>query len=195
MDFITFSYSISLFFNLEYIIQVLTNMELSVFLIPVLVFLTVGVLVIAVFEVLARFNNKENKLQEEPEVKVEYKSNVVLLSKAELESYDLLKAALKNRNMLLLAKVRLVDLVKPIVNEEHFSKTKKDVMDKFVDLVAVERKSGRIALAVEIIDSKAEKKDLKYITQALEKASIPFLSVSSTHLSSSDFKLEIEKVL
>jgi hypothetical protein len=170
-------------------------MELSVFLIPVLVFLTVGVLVIAVFEVLGRFNNSGNKLQEEPEVKVEYKSNVVLLSKAELQSYDLLKAALKNRNMLLLAKVRLVDLVKPIVDEDHLPMTKKEVMDKFVDLVAVDRKSGRIALAVEIIDSSAERKDLKFISQALEKAAIPFLSVSSNHLSSSDFKLEIDKIL
>lgn len=170
-------------------------MEVSVFLIPVLVFLTVGVVVIAVFEVLARFNNKENKLQEEPEVTVEYKSNVVLLSKAELQSYDLLKAALKNRNMLLLAKVRLVDLVKPIVDEDHLPKTKREVIDKFVDLVAVERKSGRIALAVEIIDNKAERKDLEYITKALAKAAIPFLSVSSTHLSSSDFKLDLEKVL
>lgn len=170
-------------------------MEVSVFLIPVLVFLTVGVIVIAVFEVLGRFNNKGNKLQEEPEVTVEYKSNVVLLSKAELQSYDLLKAALKNRNMLLLAKVRLVDLVKPVVDEDHLPKTKREVIDKFVDLVAVDRKSGRIALAVEIIDNKAEKKDLEYISRAISKASIPFLSVNSSHLSSSDFKLDLEKVL
>lgn len=170
-------------------------MDLSVFLIPVLVFLTVGVLVIAVFEVLARFNNKENKLQEDPVVKVEYKSNVVLLSKAELQSYDLLKAALKNRNMLLLAKVRLIDLVKPIVEENHLSKTRKEVLDKLVDLVAVDRKSGRIALAIEIIDNRAEKKDLEYVSQAINKAGIPFLSVNSAHLNSSDFKLEIDKLL
>jgi hypothetical protein len=170
-------------------------MELPVFLIPVLVFLTVGVIVIAVFEVLGRFNNTSNKLQEEPEVKIEYKSNVVLLSKAELQSYDLLKTALKNRNMLLLAKVRLIDLVKPITEEAHLSKIRRDILAKVVDLVAVDRKSGRIALAVEIIDNKAEQKDLEYIAQALNNASIPIISLKSSQLHSSDFKLELEKIL
>jgi len=116
----------------------------------------------------------------------EFKSRIILLSNKELEAYELLRGMVKNRNLLLLSKIRLLDLVQPLGDREARSDSFDLLNNVLVDLVICDKTSGKIILAVELLDSKAEKSTVKLLSEVLAKANIPLIEF--------DTKFKIEEI-
>jgi|PlaIllAssembly_1097288.scaffolds.fasta_scaffold367645_2 hypothetical protein len=158
--------------------------SLTGLLVTVIIFLTVAVAMIVIWQVLLTFKPKIEKKKEAH--LGEFKSRIILLSNKELEAYELLRGMVKNRNLLLLSKIRLLDLVQPLGDREARSDSFDLLNNVLVDLVICDKTSGKIILAVELLDSKAEKSTVKLLSEVLAKANIPLIEF--------DTKFKIEEI-
>lgn len=150
--------------------------SLSFVLISIIVFISVTLIIVIILEVLNTFR---------PDVKLkkvkgsEFKSRVLILTKRELEIYDALKTILKNKNLIIMPKIRLIDIVLPLGDSNEDIELNDLLTDLVVDITITDRKSGKILLTLEITDTKEEKRRAELLMKILKNADIPLILMNS----------------
>lgn len=126
----------------------------------------------------------------------EFKSNVLLLSDNELNIYKEIKNLLKNKNIHVFIKVRILDLVKPIGNKDVREILNKELNNLLVDFVATDKDTGKILFVVQVINEDLEKEHKLIVKEILNNAEINRIELNNSNYNDKYYlEKELSKLL
>ena len=166
---------------------------------PTTIIVIVIALVIIFFMALAmnKLNNKskgntkeENKAINEP---MPYKLADSIFTKSEKVLFDILEDLCKDKNVILLSKVRLADIAKIESGNNNFQFWFNKIRSKHVDFLVCKRDNGKPILAIELDDfthnQKSRKERDEFVNTMYEKIGLKILHITELN------KEKIEKEL
>lgn len=154
--------------------------------------ITIIIIVIAViiiFLMAIAMNKLNNKSKESPKEEskqinepMPYKIADSIFTKSEKELFDTLEAMCKDKNLILLSKVRLADIAKIKNSCNNFQYWFNKVRSKHVDFLVCERENGKPILAIELDDYTHNQKNRKerdeFVNQVYKCIELPILHIA-----------------
>ena len=169
--------------------------------------ITIIIIIIAIVIILFmafamnKLNNKskgstkeESKQINEP---MPYKLADSIFTKSEKELFDTLEVMCKDKNLILLSKVRLADIAKIENGCKNFQYWFNKIRSKHVDFLLCKRENGKPILAIELDDythnQKSRKERDEFVNQVYESIGLPILHI--TELKEEKIYQEVSKII